>query len=483
MTNSDATAAGAPAEKAGFFREWVVPVALGLAIGGALVYAWRHSAHLFRSDAWNIVARLSEEETADVEKAEKDLHALGPSARSDLVAVLRDLPSTKTELKAWVAGQLAGEPWFDTTSLKEIVRDATASKEDRRAAAGALVSAQVKEVDTNLVLPVLEEWLLDTSSLDRPAAVSHVDNMWFNGMLGSAWEQRMTKALRKMAERTANVSTDDAERIDNDRGTALHALSRALAGDDETKSQIVGLLSAVALDETDSEFPRMSAVQGLADGGYLDAASLPTWEKIAKVKDGVVRQTVVDNLYKTNLPEFDKVLEPLQFDERNLTRFGAIGTQIKRRRPTMLARFDELVEDSEVYVRSDAMFACGVFKNQTEGLTQRAAMILRVLETSDQAEDVKGAILAMKLLTEKVYGVAEPDVHVNLQTVDDTAIATFMADKAGRKDAAAKWREHFGASCVWTDGDREKTLQKLLTHADPKNVERAKAELAAMKKQ
>jgi len=228
VTKSDTAAAGAPAapaEKAGFIREWVVPVVLGLAIGGTLVLAWQKGSHVFRSDAWNIVNGLRNEEGADREKATADLRALGASARADIVEVLRDLPPEDPDLKAWVAEQLADEPWFDTTSLKEIVGDPSASKEDRRAAAGALISVQEKEVDAGLVLPVIEEWLGDVSAPDRIAAVSHLDRMWFNGMLNSAWEQRMTKALRKMAERPATAAPEDAERIENDRGTALLALS------------------------------------------------------------------------------------------------------------------------------------------------------------------------------------------------------------------------------------------------------------------
>lgn len=479
MTNSETAAAGAPASpaaKAGFFREWVLPVTLGLGIGGALVLGWRAGSHLLHSEAWNIVARLNDEENADIDKAGKDLRALGASARADIVAVLRDLPPAKTELKSWVAEQLAGEPWFDTTTLKEIAGDQSAPKEDRRAAVAALVGAQGKEVDADLVLPVIEEWLVDLASPDRAAAVARLDRMMFDGMLNSAWEPRMVKALRKMAERPATIPPEDAERIGSDRGTALLTLSRAM--DDEIRTQLV----SVALDETDADVPRIYAVRGLAEGNWLDAASLPTWEKIGKVTAEDVRQTVADNLSKTPLPEFDKVLEPLQFDAKELTRDGALDSQIKRRRPTMLARFDELMEDSYDIVRSRTMFACGVFKSNTDGLPQRAAMILRALETSEDEEDVKGALLAMKLLTEQVYGVPEQDVHLRLQDVEPTALKTFMADTKGRKAAADKYREHFGAACVWTDADREKTLQKLLTHADPDNVERAKAELARLKK-
>ena len=481
MTKSETAAVGAqqaPAGKAGFFRDWVIPVALGLALGVVLVWAWKASSHHFHSAAWNIVAPLGEDDAADTEAAAKALRALGPSARADLVDVLRDLPPEKMESKAWVAEQLAGEPWFDTTSLKEIVRDAGAAKEDRRAASCALAAAQQKEVDAELVLPVFVEWLMDATSPDRGLAISHVERMWQSGMLSSKWEQEITRALRKCAERVTPPNPDLADRFSDDRAMALYALSHALP-DDEIKNLFV----SVALDEQDDELARVNSIRALADGNWLDAESIPTWEKISKSSTPNVRQTVVDNLYKSPLPEFDKVIEPLQYDAKDLTRFGALGTQIKRRRPTMLARFDEFIEDSVPFVRADAMFACGVFKNETEGLAQRAAMILRVLETSSEPEDVEGAILAMKLLTDKVYEYPEADVHVRTQTVEETSLRQFMADTASRKSAAAKWREHFGAACVWTDADREKTLTKMLTHADPANVERAKEELAKLKKQ
>ena len=480
MTKTDAAAAPVQtpaAEKPSFFREWVLPVTLGLAIGGALVAGYRAGSHFFHSDAWNIVAQLAEDENADAEEAAKKLRALGPSARAEILKVLRGLPPAKTELKIWVAELIAGEPWFDTTSLKELIRDTTAPKEDRRAAACGLATAQQKEVDVDLVLPVFEEWLTDATSPDRGFAISHVDRMWQNGMLSSKWEQAMTRALLKAAQPVTAPSPDLAERFADDRAQALYVLTRALP-DDEVKNVLV----SVALDEKDDELARVNSIRALADGDWLAAESLPTWTKIAASATPNIRQTVADNMYKAKLPEFDAVIEPLQYDAKDLTRFGALGTQIKRRRPTMLARFDEFMEDTVPFVRADAMFACGVFKNNAEGLPQRAAMILRALESSAEPEDVEGAILAMKLLTDVVYGIPEGDVHVRTQSVEETSLHTFMADTAGRKSAAAQWREKFGASCVWTDADREKTLTKLLKHADPAIVERAKEELAKLQK-
>jgi hypothetical protein len=467
------------AKSGGIVRDWVVPILLGLLIGGGLVVAWRSGRVLFQSKVWTLVEKYEKAaaEDGDAEAVVKELHALGPTARADLVKALHDLAADHMETKIWVAHQLAGEPWFDTTSLKEIVRDAKAAKEDHRAAACALVDTQSKEVDAELVLPVLEEWLKDPSSTDRGLAVERVGTMWRLGMLNSDWELRMKRALLDLAKRGAPAKPDDEERIADERAGAIITLELGLP-DDEIKT----MLWTVAKDETDEDLPRINAVRALSEGGILDAADLADWTAVSKAANPAVRQTVAENLFRAKLPEYDKVIAPMQFDANPLARTGALDTQIKRRRPTMLARFDELVEDSYEWARFDAMFAAGVFKNETEGLPQRAAMMLHLLETSDSKEDVMGAALAMKMLTDKVYGFKPDEVRLHEQTIDDEALVPFMGDKVARAKAAESWRTHFGAAAVWTDADRAKALEKLLTHADPKNVERAKAELEKLHK-
>jgi hypothetical protein len=472
-----APAAGADAKEksGGIVRDWIVPIVLGFAIGGGLVGAWRAGRGMLRSKAAVLVEKSQSEEGEDLEAVIKELHGLGPSARADLVAVLRDLPADRMDTKIFVARQLAGDPWFDTTSLKEIVRDEKAPKEDRRAAACALVDTQLKEVDAELVLPVFEAWLLDATSQDRESAVPRVEQMWRAGMLNSAWEARVKTALLGLAKRVAVQNPDDEDRVAGERGAALLALEVGMP-DDEIKKT----LWAVAKDDADKGLPRIDALRALSESGVVEEADLADWAVVAKSKNEDVRQTVADNLFRAKLPEYDKVIGPLQFDEKPETRLGALDTQTKRRRPTMLARFDEFLEDHEKWVRFNAMFAAGVFKNETEGLPQRAAIMLRLLETSDEPVDVKGAMLAMKMITDQVFGVKAEEVHLHEQTVEEAPLAAFMKDKELRTRAAESWRKCVGAAAVWTDGDRRKTLEKLLQHADPLNVERAKVELAAL---
>ncbi len=488
MTKSaeEALAAGTvarPAEKSGgFVSEWVVPVVLGLAIGGAAMWGWTHGGRgvyqsMFRSKAWNIVEKWRDKRDDPDEELAKSLKALGQQSRDEVLAAMRDLPADQVDAKIWIARLLCGDPWFATTSLKELVADPKSAKADRRAAACGLVDMQHKEVDTELVLPVFEEWLKDSADPDRGMAIARIDHLWRSGMLNSQWETRVKLALLEVAKKTTPANPDDAERLDEDRASALLTLELGVS-DAEVKK----VLWSVAKEESDAVEARVCAIRALSQGKILDADTIPDWSVVAKAKNEDVRQCVAENLFRATAPEFDQVIEPLQFDEKNLTRAGAVETQTKRRRPTMLARFDELVEDSYEWARFNAMYAAGTFKHEADGQARRAAMMLRFVESGDEPTDVQGAVLALTMISGETFGFKPTDVHVREQDVDATALATFMADKEGRKQAADKWRAKFGADCVWTDADRAKTLEKLLQSADPKNVERAKAELAALNK-
>jgi hypothetical protein len=363
-----------------------------------------------------------------------------------------------------------------TRSDGDIVMDETAPKGERRAAARRLVEARGDGLEGERWLGVLEEWLRDASA-ERAEIIELLGRLWRDGKLPPKSADRLKGALMDAAKRPADAAVAESDAVLEARYAALVALQSGV-GD----PAVVKLLWSVAKDEADDVEPRVGAVRGLSEGGVDDAATVPDWTVVARSKDQDVRQTVADNLFRAKAPEFDAVLEPLLFDAKELTRAGAVESQTKRRRPTMLARFDELIEDRYEYVRFNAMFAAGVLKSETSGQPQRVAMILRLLETSDEPVDVTGALLAMTMLTGETFGVKPTDVHVREQYVDEAALAAFIADKPARKAAADKWRAKFSVDCVWTDADRAKTLTKLLASADPANVKRATEELALLAK-
>jgi hypothetical protein len=464
-------------QRGNFFTEWVVPIVLGVAIGWGGLQLYRYVAH---SKAWDVVQQWNADAEDANEKVAKDLQKLGSGAREDLHSVLRDPPEDSLDVRIWVAHQLAGEPWFDTQGLKDVLKDGKASVAVRRAVACALVDTQHKEVDTELVLPVFEEWMNDLQTVDHTVAALRVAHMQRSGMLSPQWESKFRKSMVRVCDRATRQADppkrDLLEHVDADRAGVLLEIGVFLPDDELVKS-----LWTAAKDETDDEGVRVAAVRTLADGSVLDAKDVPDWQAVAASKNDTVRQTVADNLGKAREPAFDKVLTPLQFDASPLARAGAIDSQITRRRSTMFERFDELMQDGDEWVRFNAMYAAGVFKSVSEGAPARAAMILEALEKSDDPVDVEAAALALKMLTDQVYGFKPDEVRVNERQVDETALRTFMADKNGRKSAADKWRSHFGPAAVWTDTDRRKALEKLLQHADPRNVERAKLELAKPK--
>jgi hypothetical protein len=483
LTNSAQASPSAGTATGGFFRDWVLPIGLGLVLGLGIWVAWPHVwppvRGFFKSKVANIVEKWRDDDPESHEKLAKELRDLGPGVRDELLAAMRGLPSDSIEAKMWVATLAAGEPWFATTSLKEICGNDREDEEDRRAAACGLLDFQNREVDTEVVLPVLDAWLKDVKSDDRAIAVHRAQTMWRSGMLSGQWEERIRKDLVAIARKEGLADADDVERDADARAGALLTLGLA-----STNPEVKQLLWSTAKDENDDELARVNSLRAIAEGKSAEPAAIDDWAALGKSSNEVMRQAVADNLGTgmTMDEAFDRVLVPLQYDANPLARAAAIDAQATRRRPTMFERFDELAEDSDSWVRFSALLACGKFKHETTDLPRRVAIVTRALEKSDDRVEVMGAAVAMLMLTDQVYGFRPGEVHVHEQDVDETALATFMSDKAGRVQAAEKWRGHFPGA-TWTDAERAATLEKLLQHADPKNRERAKFELELMKKQ
>jgi hypothetical protein len=483
MTAHETSPADAPARvPGGVFKDWILPIVIGLAIGAGIVLAWRHGSKLFESAAWRIAARWEVDGWEENQKLEQEIRGLGKEARADVLRAFRrvEVPANpwagEDRWKVWVGKLLAGEPFFDARSLLDIARDPGAPEWDRRCAAAALVEAHRKDVDTTAVVEPLLAWVEDQTLFDHEVPRKAIRQMRADQVFPPQHDERYRKALLVLASKEGHARPEEPEDeviLSTDRDASLRDLDVFLSHDD-VKAAVWG----VARDETDQSRIRSSAVQILARERQFQ--DVEAWRQLAASKDEIVRQTVAENLIQTREPAFDGVLAPLHEDAAEFVRLGSVETQTARGRPTALAVIDLLVEDHSAFVRRAALVAIGRFKEHLVDLGKRQAMALRLLETSDAQEDVEGALIALTLTTGQTFGLAPGDVETKPGEELVRGVDAFAADTEGRRQAAAKWRELLGASATWTDADRRATLEKLAQHADPANQQRARDELAKL---
>lgn len=481
MPEPDTATAGEQKKPGGVFREWILPIVIGLALGVGIVKAWQHTdqvLQMFDSAAWKIVARWEYGSFEENDKLSGEVQALGKEARADVLDAFRRIevpahPYGEDEWKTWAATLLVGEPFFDSRSLLEICKDTKAPVWDRSAAAAALVQLLRKDVNPVAVVEPLLLWLENLDVSDHNIPLRAVQQMRSDGIFPPDQDDRLRKALLRLSARDSRPKPEDEDEqvyISSDRTRALR-----FAGTFVTQDDVKKLLWTIALDDTDDVQVRSVAIQTLAGNKQFD--DIEPWKKLAASADGIVRQTVADNLSNSQDAAYDAVIAPFHTDAAAMVRKSSVETQVQRKRPTMLPVMDLLLEDAEPWVRRESLIACGTFKDHLDGMGARQGQILRLLETSDAEEDVEGAILALHAMTGQTFGFEAGDIDAGNSAVRSTALAAFISDAEGRKLTADKWRKYLGGNAVWTDSDRRKTLEKLAKHADPDNVKRAEAEL------
>jgi hypothetical protein len=277
--------------------------------------------------------------------------------------------------------------------------------------------------------------------------------------------------LASKSARPLPKEVEDQLRLATDREIAVQDLGEKVSRDEVKKA-----LWDIALDETEDDMSvrvRVAAIRTLGSKAQFD--DVAPWKRLAASAEVVIRQTVVDNLGSCQDPAFDDVIRPLHEDEGELVRVGSIESQVLRNRATMLPILGMLVEDWSPYVRREALLAAGHFKNHLDELAQRKGMVLRAFESSDDADDIAGAIGALRELTGETFGFAAGDVDAEGAT--EASVAAFKADVEGRRQAAQKFRDLLGPGAVWTDADRKPWLEKLIESKDPQNRERAQQQL------
>ncbi len=478
-TTTSTTKSGRTGGAQGFLRYWGPPVAIGLVLGVVFLYGWRFltvSPVDRLVDQW----RWAENEAirGQNEALAADIRALGRSAGDDLLDAFAAASCEFSDHKLWIGGLLIDEPFQDLEGLAGLARNGDEC--DRRAASTLLALTLGRETDHDLVMPGILDWLHDLDSDYHDAPIEAVVAMF---PLYGEWDGRAKQALVALAAKRpprTDVPADE-DWTARDRSDALRALVewlRPVAA--EPDAEVLALLTSVLNDETDDSGPRIEALRGLS-GGKAELGGTESWIAALRSADSVVRQAAAEHLGGSVDPAFDEALAALHRDEHEIVRVASVDTQTKRRSPTVLPVIDELLEDWDEWVRYEALRSVSVFRAEP-GAGSRNGMLIRLLATSTNKQDINGAILALFAITGKLPdGITESHLDRIMWEVDEGPLQAFMNDATARKNAVVLFREQFGGTAVWTTSDREKTLRKLLEHPDLKNQARAKDELEKLK--
>ncbi len=458
----------------GGLASWFLPILIGAVIG-TMFALWVLPA-LTTTDVERIVRQWQWGEDEDNAVLEEELAALGTPHREDLLQAFSDADDEFPEWKAWIGTQLASEPFLDTSSLKELAK--SGKTWDRRVASAVLVlTLDAESIDGDLralVIPPLFEWVEDMSLLHHELPLRALVAVELApGEELDRWKAALVK-LAARDQRTTN-NPDDAIDVAMDRGLAVAELSTFLPDEAVLKA-----LWAIALDSKEELEPRIEAVRALRDS--LQFEDIKPWLELAAAEDRIVRQMVAELgiTGQATAPELDEILGPLHRDPDPLVRAASIDSQTARRRPTILPIYAQLLEDHDPEVRMAAIRAAPKFSVHP-GAKERAAMILSILERSDDDHELQDAIVTMFELTDVHPGFAVGEIKPPFREVAAPALRAFKAEEQTRLTAITEWRREAGAPEP-TDADRIDALQALSEHPDPKNQDRAKAELAKLKR-
>lgn len=459
--------------------EWGVPIVLGAALGALILWAPR----LFKSDAQRIVDRWEYENYEREAELEGELVALGESARKDLrEAYLAFDDPMVPELLIWLGGVIGHEPFYDTRFLDEQARSGATWQ--RRCAAVSLVQILDKKADPEIVLPGIIDWLKDDSAVVHEPAISAAGYLLGRDLVPADRRETLKKLLIHLADRAARghpgkaggrgvdpeTGEDGGDTHVPDRSRAVEALGAFLPAD----SDVYDLMERVARDEIEFGEVRVMAIRMLSENGAFDHADF--WREIGGSADEMVRQCVAENLFRNSDPGLNDLLLTMHSDANPLVRNGSISTQRRRRMATPLKVFHVLLEDSDQWVRFQAIRSAATFKDH-DGGGGRAGHILEILKNSDETTDVEACVLTLYEITKEAYGFKETEIGLQSEVVEPAPLEAFVKDKALRAEAARSWAAHFGGAAVFTTAERRTALEALKQSGDPLNRERAEAEL------
>jgi hypothetical protein len=489
-------------------RHALVLAAVALVAGGAYL-AFRDALRV----RWLVNRGADPAAGAAEMEAMRALRAMGLPAKPRLLEELR-APGGRRSTKAWVAAVLLRTPFF----AKEEVRACLASTEPttRRAAAFALLggeesgpgfeetigavlteksegrtpSPRFEAEDVEACIPVLVEWVGDREDLDS----RHAARLLSHAPLGDA---RATEALLKVVEEVPSILGPGAPPGASLRKlavvSALQSLVRHAARDESIVRRVSAVLRWI---HENGAGERGADITGyilrmfeVTEGRGLDEGLL---ELLARDPNTLVRQRLASALNDAKIlgPGALRALRVLVADESCLVRRPAIRGLFERNDPWVIDNLRYLVEDSYVFIRSDAIrFAgelVGHFPNKVRALVPLfvscieepwggavGSNFVRVADPG-RVEVVEAAALSLFRATGESHGFSE--LAMTYDWKKRAALAKRIVDDAAhRAEVVAEWRKIVPAEPAEVRVPH--LVRRLLEDRDPENVLRAMREL------
>ena len=435
-------------------------------------------------------------------RALEGIRAVGFPAKPALVGVLEDGSSSRGR-KTWVAAILLREPFFARADVER----ALASPEPRvaRAAAAALVSRVAPDAtaggtttapraaepvwDPAPAVPVLAAWLADREDPEAAIAARLL------GDLPPA-TKGAKEALLAVLDEIPAYAEPGASGAGRERkialATALKALLPWAPTDPDVCARVVPLLARFAAPGADDfDWDLVDSGLDLVEAARGRGVEEPLMEALSRHPAVPVRMKVAGALVAFPGTWPSRILERLAGDEAPQTRRSAVRSLRKRKDPLLLDLLPYLVEDSLVWVRSEALLSVGeligvapercraavpllvsCFEEPWVGLAPDPGSPAAQAWAAARTDVVESCALALNRVTGRAHGF-RPEELLDWKRRAQVA-GELASDDALRAKAVAEWRESYAP---WPDSKRIPPLVKRLDDRDPDCVLRAMREL------
>lgn len=448
----------------------------------------------------------AEEKAAGV--AYEAILALGFPAKPTLVSILEDGSSSRAR-KTWVAAILLREPFFARTEVERAL--ASSNPRTARGAAAALVERMSPEPgtpkagqavgtvktprvdpdpwDASPAVPVLRAWLADKGDREAGLAARLLGDL---PPATKGAKEALLAVLEEVPAFASKATPPEARERKAAIVTALRALLAWAPSDPDVAARVAPLLAKFAEPGAeDLDWDLVAAGLDLlesARGRDVDPALM---EALSRHPSVPLRMKVAGALETFPGTAPSRILERLCGDEAPTARRSAVRSLRTRKDRVLLDLLPYLVEDSLVWVRSEALRSVGELTGvDPEGCRAAVPLLVSCFETPWQGlvpdpttsaaqswdaariDVIEACALALNRVTGRAYGF-RPEELLDWKRRAQVA-STLASDEALRAKAVAQWRETYAP---WPDEKRIVPLVKRLDDRDPDCVLRAMREL------